>query len=156
MVTHVCDCPMMTRAWTSRRCARCGSLKGETKAPSGGWRLVSRSALPTTEDDRLRANELDIDPKVTDLLAFRRTEPAQKLTQTVTVRDDVHSGPVDRRRLLVMYRICGGEEGKQRISRHAGRILVDKVGAVVGLKGERDILASPQSRRTCVAWNELR
>ena len=134
----------MTRAWTSRRCARCGSLKGETKAPSGGW--LARSAVPTAQDDSLRANELDVDPKVTDLLAFRRAQPAQELTQTVTVRDDVHSGPVDRRRLLVMYRICGGEERKQRISRHTGRILVDKVGAVVGLKGERDVSASPQSR----------
>ena len=130
---------MMTRDWTSRRWARRRGLKAETKAPSGGW--LARSAIPTAQDDSLRANELDIDPKVADLFAFRRTEPAQELAQTVTVRDDVYSRPVDRWRLLVMYRICGGEERKQRTSGHTGHSLV-----VVGLKGERDVSASPHSR----------
>ena len=138
---------MMARERTSRRCARRRGLKGETKAPSAGW--LSHTILPTAQHDGLRANELDIDPKVANLPTFRRIEPAQELAQTITVRDDVHSGPVDRR-LLVMYRVCGGEERKHRISGHTGRILVDKIGAVVGLEDERDVLASPHSRRTCV------
>ena len=154
MTTHVCDGPVMTRDWTSRRCARRRGLKGEAKAPSIGW--LSHSVLPTAQHDGLRANELDIDPEIADVPAFRRIEPAQELAQTVTVRDDVHGGPVDRRRFLVVYRVCGGEERKHRISRHTGRILVHKIGAVVRLKCERDVLASPQSRRTCEEYNDIR
>jgi hypothetical protein len=55
-----------------------------------------------------------------------------------------------------VYRVCGGEERKHRISRHTGRILVHKIGAIVRLKCERDVLASPQSRRTCEEYNDIR
>src|SRR6266851_5504108 len=112
MSTHVCNGPMMARDRTSRRSARRCGLKGEPECSPGG--RVAGTALPATQHDSLRPHELHVDPEVAYLLAFRRVEPAQELAQAVAVRDDVHSRPIDRR-LLVVYRICGGEERQHRI-----------------------------------------
>ena len=49
-----------------------------------------------------------------------------------------------------MDRVRGGEEREHGILGYAGSILVDKVGPVVGLQGEREIVPGPLSRRTCI------
>jgi hypothetical protein len=101
---------MMARAGTSRRSARRCGLEGKPIALPGRW--LASAALPTVEHDRLGPNEFHVDPKIAYFPALRRVKPAQELAQAVTVCDDVHGRPVDRRLLVVvMYRVCGGEEG---------------------------------------------
>jgi hypothetical protein len=146
MPTYICDGPMMARDRTSGRGLRRCGLKGEPEAPPN--EEVAGPALPTAQHEGLRAYEFHIDSKVAHLSACRRVEPAQELAQTVAVRDDVHRRPVDWR--LVVDRVRGGEERKHGILGYAGSILVDKVGPIVGLQGEREIVPGPLSRRTCM------
>ena len=149
MATHVCYSPMMARARTPRRGARRCGLKGEPIALPG--RRLAGAALPTVQDERLRANEFHVDPEIAHIPARRRVEPAQELAQAVAVRDDVHRRPVDRGLLVIIYCICSGEEGKHRILGHPGPVLVHKVGAAIGLQGEWDTTPGPYSWRTCIS-----
>ena len=145
MVTYVCDCTMMARTRASRRSARRCGLKGKPIALHGGW--FTCAALPTCQHDRLGPNELHVDPKIAYFPALRRVKPAQELAQAVTVRDDVHGRPVDRRILAVfVYRVCGGEEGKQGVLGHTCPVLVYEMVTLVGLQGEWDLAVDPHCR----------
>jgi hypothetical protein len=123
MVTHVCDGPMMARARTSRLSARRCGLEGKSKAPPDRW--LTSAALPTGQHDRPVPNKFHVDPEIAYFPALRRVKPAQELMQAVSVRDDVHRRPVDRRLLVVViYRVCGGKEGKQGVLGHSCPVLV--------------------------------
>jgi hypothetical protein len=139
----------MARVRTSRRGARRCGLKAEPEIPRAGG--IVGPALPTAQHDRLGADKLYVDPEVALLPAFRRVEPTQELAQTVAVREDVHRRPVDWG-LLVVDRVCGGEEWKQWILGHAGPVLIDKVGAVIGPQGKREIVPDPHRWRTYVKY----
>ena len=66
-------------------------------------------------------NESHVDPKIAYFPALRRVKPAQELALAITVRDEIHGRPVDRRLLVVvMYRVCGGEEGHSDMRAHSG------------------------------------
>jgi hypothetical protein len=135
---------MMARARTSRRSARRCGLEGKPISLPGRW--LASAALPTGHHDRLGPDEFHVDRKIAYLPTLRRVKPVQELAQAVTVRDDVHGRPVDRRLVdVVMYRVCGGKEGQEGVLRHTCPILVYEMGAELGLHGERDLTPNPHS-----------
>ena len=133
---------MMARARTSGRSARGCGFKGKPIALPDRW--LTSAALPTCQHDRIGPNEFHVDPKIADFPALRRVKPAQELAQAITVRDDVHGRPIDGRVLaVVVYRVCGGEEGQQRVLGHTCPVLIYEMGALIGLQGEWDLPVGP-------------
>ncbi len=140
---------MMSRSRTSWRSVRRCFLKGEPITFPGRW--LASVAFATVEHDRFDTDKFYVDPKIAYFPALRRVEPTQELAQAVTVRDDIHIRPVDRRLLaVVIYRICGREERKHGVLGHTRPVLVYEMGAVVGLQGEWDLASGPHSWRACV------
>ena len=117
MMAHICDCPMMARARTTRRGTRRRVLKAESIGPASG--RLARAALPAAQHEGLGPHELDLNPEVAYFFAWRRVEPAQELAQAIAVRDDVDRRPVDGRCrrccFMAVYLVCGDKEGKHRI-----------------------------------------
>ena len=102
---------MVARGRTAWRRARHRLLKAKSVRVAAGW--LARAVLPAAEHEGLGPHQLDVDPEAGH--PFARAEPAKELAQTIAVRDHVNLRPVDGRRLVAMYLICGGKEGKHRI-----------------------------------------
>jgi hypothetical protein len=66
----------------------------------------------------------------------------------MAVSDDGHRQPVDWRLFVVMYRVCGNEEGQHYVLGHISPVPVNKSGVGVGLQGKWKPVPGPHSWRT--------
>ena len=150
MGAYICDGPMVARGRTARRGTRRRPLKAKPKGTAS--RRLARAALPAAQHEGLGPHELDVNPEVAHLSAWRWVEPAQELAQAIAVRDNVDRRPVDGRyccgRLRAVYLVRSGEEGKEWILRQACGVLINKNGVVIGPQSEWDSTPRPYGRRT--------